>query len=158
MTGVGHIGEVQRARAVRVDLQIISEQPAAQHRAITGRKQRAIDRLGSEHLSLDDEHVQIAVVVIIEQRHAWRHDLRVVELARHAVEVREHQPGLRSDVSKPGRVGRTAGRLRRPIATAIAASANEHGQQAQCGCGGNESRASIQSSGHPTALQKGSRS
>ena len=45
--------------------------------------------LAAEHVALNDEHIEIAVVVEVEQRDARRHDFRVIEVAGHAVEVRE---------------------------------------------------------------------
>src|SRR6185369_5273992 len=41
-----------------------------------------------------DEDVEVAVVVVVEQRDARRHDLRVVELAGHPVEMHEVEAAL----------------------------------------------------------------
>ncbi len=41
----------------------------------------ALSGLLAEHLTLHDEDVEVAVVVVVEQRDAGRHDFRVVELA-----------------------------------------------------------------------------
>ena len=57
------------------------------------REQRVGQRLRAEHLPLHQVDVEVAVVVVVEQRDAGRHDLRVVELAGHAVEVDEVETG-----------------------------------------------------------------
>ena len=49
---------------------------------------------GAEHPALDQVHVQVAVVVEVEQRRARRHDFRLVEPAGHPVEVDEVEAAL----------------------------------------------------------------
>jgi hypothetical protein len=102
---------VERSRAVGIDHQVVAEQ------AILQLTVRRIDRIAQrlplpEHLSLDDVDVEIAVVVVVEQRHTGRHDLRVVELAGHAVEVDEVEAGRVRVFSEPidGRALRIGGR------------------------------------------------
>ncbi len=100
--GVGHVGEPQRARAVGVHLQIVPEQSSLQRQRTLRRKQRLLQFLaGAEHLPLRNEHIEIAVVVVIEQRHARAHVLGVIERAGHPVEVHEVEAGRRGAVDKP---------------------------------------------------------
>ena len=123
----GHVGESQRAAAVGVNLQIVPKQAASQRRGITRREQRIGERLFSQHLSLDDEDVEVAVVVVVEERDAGRHDFGVIELAGHAVEMREGQPGWRSGVGKPGLVVRRWSLA--PGRCALATATRERGER-----------------------------
>ena len=79
---VGHVREVERPRAVRTHLQVVAKQTSAKRqRSRRRRHQRVGQRFARpEHLALHDEHVEIAVVVEVEERDAGRQDLRVVAL------------------------------------------------------------------------------
>jgi hypothetical protein len=57
--------------------------------------------IGPESLALRDVDVEVAIVVVIEKRHAGRQDLRIVELPRRAVEVHEVQTGFLRAVGEP---------------------------------------------------------
>ena len=113
---LGPVTSVKRsARVPSAPLQIVAEQPAAQQRRIARREPRGAERLVSQHPSLNDEDVEVAVVVVVEQRDARRHDLRVEQLARHAVEVNEVQTRLRRQVDEPWRLGSRLAPLCRPV-------------------------------------------
>ena len=66
----------------------------------------------AEHLTLHQVDVEIAVVVVVEQPHARAHDLRVVQLSRHPVEVHEIDPRRFGPIDEP-LAGRWRGR--RPL-------------------------------------------
>ena len=66
-----------------LDLQIVPEQPALERQRSRRLRNSACRHLAcAQHLALHDEDVEVAVVVVVEQRDAGRHDLGVVELAR----------------------------------------------------------------------------
>ena len=116
---IGDVGEMKRARAIFVEDEIVAKQAIFQR---TLRREQSIgDRpVGAKHLSLGHVYVEIAVVVVIDQRDAGRHDLGVVELARHAVEVHEVESRRLGPLAKPFgfRCGlqRLRGRLRLTVA------------------------------------------
>ena len=93
------VGEAQRARAVCGNLQIVAKQVAVE--GPHGLGFRRAERLLPQHLILDDEDVEVAVVVVVEQSNAGRHDLRVIELAGHAVEVGEVEASLFRAIREP---------------------------------------------------------
>ena len=76
---------MEHARAVGLASQIVAIQPIGERARRRGQQRRA----GAEHPTLHQIDVEIAVVVVVEERDAWRHDFRLVELAAHAVEVDE---------------------------------------------------------------------
>ncbi len=85
-----------------MNLQIVAIEPAFERQGTSRRHERLTERLsGSEHLTLHEEHVEVAVVVVVEQADARRHDLGVVELAGHAVEVHEVQAGIGCPIREP---------------------------------------------------------
>ena len=102
------IREPDRVRAVGVRDGIVSEQSVA---SPLGRP------VGSQQVPLRDVDVEVAVVVVVEEADARRHDLRVVEAARHAVDVREVEAGRLGDVRKPLRSRGRYRALRRCRAT-----------------------------------------
>jgi hypothetical protein len=55
---------VQRSRAIGVDPQIVAIETIVLPGTTT-----------TERSTLDHIHVEIAVVVVVEERHSWRHDL-----------------------------------------------------------------------------------
>jgi hypothetical protein len=55
----------------------------------------------SEHLSLDDIHVEIAVVVVVEERDAGWKDLRIKKLPRGTVEVNEVESCFQRPIDEP---------------------------------------------------------
>jgi hypothetical protein len=88
-------------------LRLVAEEPVLQRPLRLER--RVGERLpGTEHLPLHDVDVEVAVVVDIDQADAGSHDLRVVELPRHAVEVGERQARVRRRLDEPWRAA-TAG-------------------------------------------------
>src|SRR4030095_2995526 len=64
---VRHVREAQRAAAGGLRLQIVPEQATPERREIVGAEERAVERLVAEHPPLDDEDVEVAVVVVVEQ-------------------------------------------------------------------------------------------
>ena len=89
-----------------MNLQIVSVQPASKGPGILWRKQGVAERLArAEHLSLNEVHVQVAVVVVVEQRHARAENLGHVESARHAVEMPEVETRVVGTVREPFSVG-----------------------------------------------------
>ena len=112
----GDVGEMERPRAIRLDFEIVAIQPVAER---SGRR-RNQGRAVAEHFALHEIDIEIAVVVVIEQRDARRHDFRLIELAGHAVEVHEVETDLVRAIGKPFArllVGSTgAGWLRRAAA------------------------------------------
>ena len=103
---LGDVGEVQRPRAVGVHDQVVPEQAILERRVRL--EHRLAERLAAQHLSLHEVDVEVAVVIVIEQRDAGRHDFRIVELARHAVEVHEVEAGRFGAFSEPLNVRGTA--------------------------------------------------
>ena len=85
--GVGDIGVLQVARAVRIDHEVASIQPGG-----TGVLLCAGAGGGGEHTALQHQDVELCVVVVVENGHARADDLRVVELAGPSVEVLESDP------------------------------------------------------------------
>ena len=64
-------------------------------------RQCGVDDFPAEHVALNDEDVEVAVVVEVQQRDARRHDFRVVEVAGHAVEVGEVQARFIGAIDEP---------------------------------------------------------
>ena len=68
---------------VGADREIVAKQPSLERqRSLRLRLRLRQRRVCAEHPALHDEDVEVAVVVVIEQRDARRHDLGVVELRR----------------------------------------------------------------------------
>jgi hypothetical protein len=84
-------------------------------------------------VSLRDVDVEIAVFVVVEQRHTGPHDLAEKELAAHPVDLHEVEPGLHGDLDERildgggDRRGRRRGRLGRRGAPG--ATPDRHGRQ-----------------------------
>ena len=101
-------------RSVRVpsaaDGQVVAKQAVAKR--VARGKDGILQRLARpEHLPLDDIDVEIAIVVVVEQADAGGHDLGVIDLPGHAVEVDEVEPGLPGALDEPftgRRIGRDA--------------------------------------------------
>ncbi len=100
-----HIREVQRSLPVGAHDQIISKKTIPEW--TSRRIGRVLERLLAEHRTLNQVHIEVAVVVVIEQRDAGRHDLRVVLFAGHAVEVDEVEADLRGAFGEPLCVSRS---------------------------------------------------
>jgi len=95
------IGEVQLARSVGSNREIVAIQPAAKRLRARG-NDRLIDGLArSQHLALREVDVEIAVVVVVEQRDAAAHHFREIEIAGHAVEVGEVEAGCGGAIDEP---------------------------------------------------------
>src|SRR3989442_952858 len=90
-TLLGHIREVQCPRAVRKNAQVVAVQPSPERQAGGPGRYQGIRRglATGEHVPLNDVDIEIAVVVVIEQRDARWKDLGIVELAGAAVEMHE---------------------------------------------------------------------
>ena len=97
--GLRDVRESQGARAVRVNLEVVSKEPAAPVRVSTGRSGLA------QILALDKKHIQISIAVTVEQRDARSNDLGIVELARTTAEVREHKSGFFGRIDEPRGLG-----------------------------------------------------
>ena len=80
---------------------VIPEQPAAEW--LFRLHECLLHRLRPEHPSLWHEHVEVAVVVVVEERNAGRHHLGIQEVAGHPVEVRHPQPTRFGGIGEPGR-------------------------------------------------------
>ena len=65
---VCHVCEAQCSRAVLVNPQVVSVQPISQGQRASGRKRGLVQRVGTEHLCLNQVYVEIAVVVVVQQR------------------------------------------------------------------------------------------
>ena len=97
----GDVGEVQPPGAIGLDAQIVPVEPIRQRRAAArGGRRRA------ERLTLHQIHVQVAVLVVVEERDAGRQHLGHVELTRHAVDVDEVEAGFPGAIHEPVRSGR----------------------------------------------------
>ena len=91
---VGDVGKPHRACAVLCYLKIVAEQAALEGQRPDRLEQRIAELLArSHHVPLDEKHIKVAVIVVVQQTDAGRHDLREVEFARHAVEVHEVEAG-----------------------------------------------------------------
>ena len=83
----------------------------------------------SEQLALHEVHVEVAVVVVVEESRARSRHLRLVELAGHAVEVDEVEPGLGGPIDEPLPVGAAGATASAPGAGAGALSAPQAATQ-----------------------------
>ena len=89
--GFGDIREMQRAAAVGGGNEIVAEEATGRRSASpASRLRRGVERQGR---ALHEEDVEIAVVVVIEERDAGAHDLRQKVVAAGAVDVRKRQTG-----------------------------------------------------------------
>ena len=80
---LGHVGEPQRARAVRVDLQIVAVEPTVERQRSFRREHRLAEGLArAQHLPLHEVDVEVAVVVVVEQPDTRRDDLGLIETRR----------------------------------------------------------------------------
>jgi hypothetical protein len=87
---------VQVPRAVSVDPEIVAIETIGQRRAAARR-----GRPRAERLPLHQIHVEVAVLVVVEERHARADHLGHVELTRHAVDVHEVEAGVRGAIDEP---------------------------------------------------------
>jgi hypothetical protein len=55
----------------------------------------------AEHIALDHEHVQVAVIVDVDDGDARPHGFRVVQFAGHPIEVNEIKSCLDSAIREP---------------------------------------------------------
>ena len=79
-----------------LDAQIVPVQTIGQRRAAARRR-----RARAERLALHEIHVEVAVLVVVEERDAGADHLGHVELARHAVDVDEVEAGVRGAIDEP---------------------------------------------------------
>ena len=125
----GDVREMQHARPVGQHAQIVPvKAPLERQRGRLDR--RLAQRLPfAQHLPLDDVHVEVAVVVVVQQRDARRQHLRKIEFSRHPVEVGEPQAGLLGPIDEPidgiAIHGSRSGRLSRAGATLIGATCGQ---------------------------------
>ena len=85
------VGEAQRARAIRRDRQVVAIEP------IVGASAR-------EPAALNQIHIEVVVVVEVEERDTRAENLGHVELTRHAVDVNEVEAGGGGAIDKPFRL------------------------------------------------------
>src|SRR5439155_7575664 len=97
--GLRDVGKAERARTVRVNLEVIAVQSTLQRALRWG--QRFADRPLPEHLSLRHEHIEIAVAVVVEQRDAGRYDFGKIESTGDAVEGDEIEARFAGAVGEP---------------------------------------------------------
>jgi hypothetical protein len=90
---------VQRSLPVRANDEIVSEEAIPEWTC--WRKRGLLQRLLTEHRALDEVHIKVAVVVVVEQRDTGRHDLGVILFTRHAVEVDEVEARFLGALDKP---------------------------------------------------------
>ena len=95
-------------RSVGIDDEIVAKESILQRPAFPGFVEQV--GIGSERLALRDVHVEVAVVVVIEQRDTRRHDLRIVIMSGHPVEMGEGEACFRSAVDEPVRLRCCRGR------------------------------------------------
>ena len=106
------LSETQRSRTIGSDREVVAVQAILQ-RSLRW-EPRILDRFSlAQHLALHQVQVEIAVVVVVEQPDTGRHDLRVVVLPGHPVEVDEIDPGRRRPLDEPVLVAWLLGCLRR---------------------------------------------
>ena len=84
--------------------QIVSVKPAARGRA---RRRCYAGRLITDRLPLNQIYIQVSVVIKVEHRNPRTHDLGLIELTRHPVEMNEVEPDLLCTVGEPLSIGRT---------------------------------------------------
>jgi hypothetical protein len=113
---VRHIRELERVRGSGLGgraafghgaPQVVPEQPRPQRSL--GFHRRAIDGDITKHPALDHEHVEVAVIVVVEERDARRHHFGIEERAGPPVEMDEGQAGPIGRVPKPLDGGRRRG-------------------------------------------------
>ena len=125
----GVAGEAQAARFRRVEegpVAAVAEQPAREPRSARGSRQRG---------ALQQEDVQPAVAVEIQEAASRTHGLDHVPLTGAAVDVVEDEPALRGDVLEYGR-GRGRRRRRRCLRTATGRPEGaRHGQRQEPAAG-----------------------
>jgi len=98
---LGDVREMQRARAIRIQNEVVPEQ-ARFERQRGGLDGRIAQRLSfAEHLSLHEEDVEVAIVVVVQQRHTRRQHLGIIEFAGHSVEIAEPQAALGRPIDEP---------------------------------------------------------
>jgi hypothetical protein len=83
---LGYVGEFERATSVSMPDGVVAVEPPAQE-TFGPKDGLAPIIVRAQHASLNKEYIQIAVIVVIEQRDARPDHLRVIVLARHAVEM-----------------------------------------------------------------------
>src|SRR4029453_8358454 len=115
---LGDVGESQRACAISPNFQVVPEQSSFRGPPVFWWEECLSESLScTEHSTLREKDIKIAVIVVIEQRHSGAHVLGVVKTTGHSVEVHEIQPRLSSRIDEPvdrrtwrGRCARTAWR------------------------------------------------
>ena len=80
----GHVHELQVPCSIRISRQVVPEEPVARRK-----RGRAGRSGGHEGLALHQVHVQVAIAVVVEKRHAGGQYLGHVELPGHAVDMGE---------------------------------------------------------------------
>src|SRR5262245_4291589 len=99
---VGDVCKAHRARAILCYLKIVAEQAALERQRPHGLEQRIAELLARSHdVPLDEKHVEVAVVVVIQQTNSGRHDFWEIEFARHAVEMDEVEAGSVGPIGEP---------------------------------------------------------
>ena len=151
---VRHIGESERPLVV--DSQVVPvETPLQGERSAVWQHRLVLDGAVAKRTSLYQIHIEVAVVVVVEQASPAGKHFREVELARHAVEVREGEPEILSSLREPvvtvafdgitgagrTRLWRRVGGCRSTVGAVVHAACAEHGGQQQRDADGVRTRA-----------------
>ena len=92
----------RNVRVPSADVQIVAVQPAAERQGAFRRQYSLTEGLAcAQHLPLHEVHIEIAVVVVVEQPDTRCHDLGLIETAGHAVEVDEVETRRLREVNEP---------------------------------------------------------
>src|ERR1019366_2894217 len=92
------VNELERASAIGIVDRIIAVKPATQRQL--GMKYGLAHVHGSQHCALDNEHVEVAVVVVVEKRNARPHRFRIKMRPRHPVEMNKIDSGFFGSVAE----------------------------------------------------------
>ena len=96
-----HIGETNQRLSIIAGPGVVSVQAVAQGQRVPGWKQCVINLFaGTQRGALDDIDVQVAIAVVIEKGAAGTDDLRKVDFARHAVEMKKVYAAFAGDIDK----------------------------------------------------------
>src|SRR5207302_10481776 len=119
------VAKIQSASTILVHNKVVAEQST-----FTVQRGESDSRIAqglslTEHLSLHEEYIEVAVIIVVHQRNTPRQHLGVIQSARHPVEIGELQVALDRSVDEPfaggavcaacGGARRRTGRARRRI-------------------------------------------
>ncbi len=99
---LGDVDEADRAGAVGPDLEIVAIEAVGERRGVGRRKDEPVTGRAVERIPLAEVDVEVAVVVVVEQRDRPTHHLGEVERSSHEVVVDEVEPDLARDLLERG--------------------------------------------------------